>query len=183
MRLPRQTCLSAWRSSALANAMYVSPTGFAGVPPPWPAIPVTASPSVLANFSRTPRAISHTVSSLTAPNVLRVSQDTPSAATLASYAYATTDATRYAELPGTFVKRCVISPPVHDSATARVYLFAVSHLPTTTSSGSSRTEAIASNYSRKEERCKASSLHAIDAVAGWGYNHCSIEMLEIVRLH
>ncbi len=61
------------------------PTGFAGVPPPGPAIPVTATASVAALRASAPSAISRATASLTAPHRARVSSRTPRSALLAAF--------------------------------------------------------------------------------------------------
>ena len=62
----------------------VVPTGFSSVPPPGPAIPLTETARSVLNRRRAPRAISSTVSRLTAPREFRVSHETSNKATFAS---------------------------------------------------------------------------------------------------
>ena len=57
------------------------PTGFSSVPPSGPAMPLTATATDAPLRSLTPRAISRTHASLTAPSVSRVACDTPSCRT------------------------------------------------------------------------------------------------------
>ncbi len=118
-RHPKQSGVSI-RRMPVANPNQVVPTGFSGKPPVGPAMPLTEIPISALNIFRAPRAISNTVSALTAPCVLSVSHETPSKLTLASLAYATTPPGKYSDEPETFVIRSETSPPVQDSAAASV---------------------------------------------------------------
>src|SRR5690625_7087695 len=51
----------------IQKPIQTSPTGFSGVPPPGPAIPVVETPISLPNFFATPSAICNAVNLLTAP--------------------------------------------------------------------------------------------------------------------
>src|SRR5262245_16836306 len=101
---------AAWR--------YTRPTGFSSLPPPGPAIPVTASAISARRRSRAPAAIASAVSAETAPCRCRVSSGTPSCADLTLSAYETTDPTNTSLDPGTEVRRSATIPPVQDSAVA-----------------------------------------------------------------
>ncbi len=61
-----------------AQASHTVPTGFSGVPPPGPAIPLTATATSAPERSRAPSAIALTTGSLTAPQRFRTSSGTPS---------------------------------------------------------------------------------------------------------
>src|SRR5438876_1028038 len=98
-------------------ASHTVPTGFSGVPPPGPAIPVTAMVQSAENSRCAPSAIARTVASETAPYASRVSSGTLSAAVLITSAYATTPPMKVSDAPGMLVIRSPIIPPVHDSAT------------------------------------------------------------------
>src|SRR5438105_8734116 len=102
---------SAWR--------YTSPTGFSAVPPPGPAMPVTATATSAPSRSRAPRAIASATSADTAPCAARSSSGTPSAACFTSFAYATMPPAKTSLAPGIEVRRCATIPPVSDSADAR----------------------------------------------------------------
>ena len=57
--------------------MYTNPTGFSGVPPAGPAIPVADRPTSTSANRRAPSAIARAVPSLTAPYRSMVSSGTP----------------------------------------------------------------------------------------------------------
>src|SRR5213594_1805438 len=113
--------------------MKTVPTGFVGVPPSGPAMPVMASPHGAPARVAIPRAIASAHGALTAPCVVRIDSGTPSSSSFARFEYTRTPRSKYAEEPGTLVSRWPRSPPVHDSATASVSLRSSSMRPTTSS--------------------------------------------------
>src|SRR5579862_5254129 len=72
------TCRCTAVPLAVANPIYTNPTGFSGVPPVGPAIPVVLIPKSAPAPLRTPSAISFATGSLTAPCSASVFSDTPS---------------------------------------------------------------------------------------------------------
>src|SRR5213596_293928 len=116
-RSPGNTRLTARVSVWTRAASHTVPTGFSGVPPPGPAIPVTAMLASAEKSRWAPSAIARTVSSETAPWAWSVSSGTLSAAVLMTSAYATTPPMNVSDAPGTSVIRFATRPPVHDSAT------------------------------------------------------------------
>src|SRR5207244_1193432 len=115
-RSPGNTRFTARVVVCTRAASHTVPTGFSGVPPPGPAIPVTAIVQSTENRRWVPSAIARTVSSETAPWASSVSSGTLSAAVLITSAYATTPPMKVSEAPGIAVIRSAIMPPVHDSA-------------------------------------------------------------------
>src|SRR5438046_9060721 len=89
-RSPGNTRRTARAAVWTRAANHTVPTGFSGVPPPGPAIPVTAMVQSAEKRRCAPSAIARTVSSETAPYASRVSSGTLSAAVLITSAYATT---------------------------------------------------------------------------------------------
>src|SRR5438132_9792601 len=126
-----------WRlvtAPATASPTNTVPTGFAAVPPSGPATPVIARPQGAPARSQTERTIASAQGALTAPWVRRISAGTPSSSSFARFEYTSTPRSKYADEPGTFVSRWPRSPPVHDSARARVSRRSRRSRPTTTSS-------------------------------------------------
>src|SRR6266550_333742 len=103
---------SAWRKTR--------PTGFSSLPPPGPAMPVTATETSARSRFRAPTAIAAAVSADTAPWRDRTSGGTSSSLAFTSSAYATTAPTKTSLEPGTEVSRSATMPPVHDSAAPSV---------------------------------------------------------------
>jgi hypothetical protein len=66
--------------------MNTRPTGFSGVPPSGPAMPVTATPTSTPAAFSAPAAIAAAVSSDTAPCRSRITGSTPSSSTFARFA-------------------------------------------------------------------------------------------------
>src|SRR5215470_8461774 len=110
------------------------PTGLTGVPPSGPAMPVTASAQDAPARVATPRAIASAHCPLTAPWARRSDPGTASSSSFARREYARTPRSKYADAPGTLVRRWPRRPPVHASATARVSPRSRSMRPTTSSS-------------------------------------------------
>ena len=99
---------------------WTSPTGFAALPPPGPATPVTAIPTSVPSRSRTPAAIAAATSADTAPCADEDVLGHPSSAIFTSFAYATMPPRTTSLDPGTSVSRAATIPPVQDSAVASV---------------------------------------------------------------
>ena len=85
-RSPSQRWCSTRVPPGPSTATYTVPTGFCGVPPPGPAIPVVASPQSVPNMRRTPLAIARATSALTAPWAVSAWGLTPRARTFAMLA-------------------------------------------------------------------------------------------------
>ncbi len=117
--------------------IHTVPTGFDGVPPDGPAIPVVDSPMSVRAAPRIPDAIDSAVSLLTAPCAPITPAGTRRSSVFEASLYVTTPRSKYAELPLTFVSLCAMSPPVHDSATAIVSFLSASMPPRTVSRSSS----------------------------------------------
>jgi len=81
---PKRFSRATMRPSRAAAAKCTRPTGFPGVAPPGPAMPVMATARSTSAFSSAPIAIAVAVSRLTAPKVSSVETVTPSIACLAS---------------------------------------------------------------------------------------------------
>lgn len=81
---PKRHSLCAIRPSRAATARCTNPTGFPGVAPPGPAMPVIETARSTSACSSAPNAIAVAVSLLTAPNVSSVEVLTPSIACLAA---------------------------------------------------------------------------------------------------
>ena len=79
-------------------------------------MPVTASATRARLRASAPRAISRAVSSLTAPNFLKVFFETPKTSCLAAFEYVTKPRSNHADEPATEVTACATQPPVHDRA-------------------------------------------------------------------
>src|SRR5262245_5734632 len=77
---------SAWVPSARASATCTRLTGFSGVPPPGPEMPVVATPRSAPKRRRAPSAIARATGSDTAPCRSRSSRGTPSRDSLAAFA-------------------------------------------------------------------------------------------------
>src|SRR5690606_25782799 len=77
-RAPGQRMCRAVTPPCPASASHTAPTGLSSLPPPGPAMPLTATARSAPDRSRMPAAISRTVSSLTAPALASVSGRTPS---------------------------------------------------------------------------------------------------------
>ncbi len=129
-RSPQRTaaCLTCARSPAnrcsavrhpplrVAQPNQTSPTGLAALPPPGPAIPVTAIATSAALWLSAPLAIAAATSELTAPQRWISCDGTPSRRAFDSLLYVTQPHSNQCELPGIAVKACAIPPPVQDSA-------------------------------------------------------------------
>ena len=82
-RSPGQTNLRAQSPSVAERPIQVVPTGLSGRPPPGPAMPLMLTPMFAPSAVRTPRAISITVSRLTAPFARSTFAGTPRRAVFA----------------------------------------------------------------------------------------------------
>src|SRR5438093_1534558 len=123
-RSPGNTRRTARVSVWTRAASHTVPTGFSGVPPPGPAIPVTAMLASAEKSRWAPSAIARTVSSETAPWAWSVSSGTLSAAVLMTSAYATTPPMNVSDAPATSVIRFATRPPVHDTFIGGVVAYA-----------------------------------------------------------
>ena len=97
--------------------------GFKAVPPLGPAMPVIPRPIDAQLECLIFVAIAIAVSLETAPQNLILRGRMSKNFVFASLEYATIPQQKYLELPGILVRQCAISPPVQDSATARVSFF------------------------------------------------------------
>src|SRR5262245_57073974 len=86
----RRTSMRGPSDPGTAAAMYTVPTGFAGVPPSGPAMPVTAIPHGEPDMRQMPAAIASATGALTAPCSRSIASGTPSSCCLASFEYTTT---------------------------------------------------------------------------------------------
>src|SRR3954447_6480522 len=119
-REPGSTTERGCRPSGPTAHRCTVPTGFSGVPPPGPAIPVTPIPTSAPKRDRAPSASAAATCVLTAPYVASISDGTPTSASLAELAYDATPPSTHAEDPARSVSRATSSPLVHDSAVATV---------------------------------------------------------------
>src|SRR6185503_2740710 len=86
-RSPKKRNVRTRRSLSVTAATTTVPTGFSGVPPLGPAIPVTATPTLARAFALMPSAIASPTGSLTAPCSRMRSGGTSSSCVLASFEY------------------------------------------------------------------------------------------------
>ncbi len=86
VRSPGSTTRRARSPKAEVQCRYTSPTGFSGVPPPGPAMPVVEIASCAPVAASAPRAIASAHSAETAPCCSRSAAGTPSIACLISFA-------------------------------------------------------------------------------------------------
>lgn len=123
-RLPekrQQTATSSLRPlRSPESPNHTVPTGFSGLPPVGPAIPVTERTKGAGVVADNPWTMAKAVWPETAPHWASVEAETPRNRCFASLEYVTKPPQNTSEAPATLVSRWATSPPVHDSATATV---------------------------------------------------------------
>jgi hypothetical protein len=102
------------------QALYTRPTGFRGLPPPGPAIPVTDAPISAGIRFSSPRTIASAHSDDTAPGPSIICPGTSRSPVFIPLEYVTSEPRKTSLLPACAVRSDAIPPPVHDSAVARV---------------------------------------------------------------
>src|SRR5581483_6180479 len=127
---PRYFASFATVPPAPARPSHTVPTGFSGVPPSGPAMPVIDAAQVAPDLRRAPSAIARTTGSLTAPCCWRRSRGTPRALCFISFEYVTKPPAIHFELPATSVSSWDKRPPVQLSAQQIVSPLRASSSPT-----------------------------------------------------